>query len=173
MSYWGDNLQRLGNSGIGQVKDDPDCVIYTTLSLPEKPPYPICLAEACSTLENADLIQLPSSLGDRTIWTMPPLYEPFENTCQHFVQNLVDLIVHSGRKQLQITSIESIATDWDNFVPLDLARTEHVKRKGKVSVGKNLAGKAESTALVDKQAAVVQNPDAQKKLLENVQAIMD
>ena len=48
-----------------------------------------------------------------------------------------------------------------------------MKELGVDSAGQSLAGKAETTVPVIVQAAVVQDPDAQKKLLENVRAIMD
>ncbi|KAL9597091.1 MAG: hypothetical protein Q9219_005374 [cf. Caloplaca sp. 3 TL-2023] len=102
--------------------------------------------------------------GERTIWTMEPLYDPISNNCQHFTTKLVDIIVRSGRVQVQ-TTLENLAKNWDEFVPLEALKTEQVKR-----FGADLAGKA---APVTVQAAVVENPKAQEKLLASVQTIMD
>ena len=64
--------------------------------------------------------------------------------------------------------MENLAKKWDTFIPYDALKSEKVK-----ALGANLAGKAPATAPSTVQAAVVQDQDAQKDLLKNVQVIMD
>lgn len=101
--------------------------------------------------------------GVATIYDMPATYDPISNNCQRFTLELVGIIVRSGR--VVVRTLEDVSVSLDSFFP------------GIVGVLRELAKDAqqpETEAALPKPvtAAVVQDPEAMKKLLDNVESIM-
>jgi hypothetical protein len=100
--------------------------------------------------------------GVATIYGMPPTYDPISNNCQRFTIELIALIVRSGR--VIVRTLEDVSKDVDAYVP------------GIVGFLKDLAKGAQpapETVLPQPvEAAVVEDPEAMKHLLDRVEAIM-